>query len=627
MSTYRKIHGRSIQAVATDPTESVAEGQVWYNTTSDTFKSVVAIEAISSASPLVYTNFSGGTFGTQTAALIAGGYSPPTNPPAHGTPYNHSQEYNGTNWSVGGDLNTARGNQFGFGVETAGVIASGLTGSTNLNAVEEYNGTAFTSVTNIGTARRGMEGAGPQTAGMVCGGYVGPAGTKSTEEYDGTNWTAGGDLTTSNPINYYNAITGTQTAGLRLGGQDTNASEEYDGSSWTSGNTMSTPRAYGGSFGAQTAALIAGGSNPPTSYKTAVEKYDGTSFTTSPVTLSSPRALTGQAAGGISGNTAGIFGGGYSPTDSPTGDYGNTKAEEYNVSANVITAAAWASSNNLNTARAYIHGCGLQTAALVVAGYNGSVTTDVEEYNGSTWSEQTNLGTSRYNNATLGIQTAAFAVGGRTPPPDSGSTTVEAYDGSSWTALPSLNSARTYLAGVGTSTASLVAMGAQPRNTASNLVEEYDGSSWSVANTNSTTRRTVGAGGIQTSAVYFGGDLYPNPNRDTTETEEYDGTNWTTGGSLNLGRNFTAGSTNSPDQTAVLAFGGLTPSRTATTEGYDGTSWSTRPSLGTAREALAGGGIASAALAAGGNTPPWTGATEEFTGETTSINVETLTQS
>ena len=53
MSTYRKIHGRSIQAVTTDPTESVAEGQVWYNTTSDTFKSVVAIEAISSASPLV----------------------------------------------------------------------------------------------------------------------------------------------------------------------------------------------------------------------------------------------------------------------------------------------------------------------------------------------------------------------------------------------------------------------------------------------------------------------------------------------------------------------------------------------------------------------------------------------
>jgi len=237
------------------------------------------------------------------------------------------------------------------------------------------------------------------------------------------------------------------------------------------------------------------------------------------------------------------------------------------------------------------------------------------------------MGTSRYNNATLGIQTAAFAVGGRTPPPDAGTTTVENYDGSSWTSAPSLNSARTYLAGIGTTAASLVAMGANPRNSASNLVEEYDGSSWSAQNTNSTTRRLVGAGGIQTSAVYFGGDLYPAPDRDTTTTEEYDGTNWTTGGSLNLGRNFTAGSTNSPDQTAVLAFGGGTPSLTATTEGYDGTSWSTRPSLGTARKALAGGGTASAALAAGGITPSYTGATEEFTGETTTANIADFTTS
>ena len=45
MSTYRKIHGRSIQSVTTDPSESVAEGQVWYNSNSDTFKSVLVNEA------------------------------------------------------------------------------------------------------------------------------------------------------------------------------------------------------------------------------------------------------------------------------------------------------------------------------------------------------------------------------------------------------------------------------------------------------------------------------------------------------------------------------------------------------------------------------------------------------
>ena len=50
MTTYRNIHGRSDKAVSTDPTESVAEGQIWYNTTSDTFKTVLVNEAWASAS-------------------------------------------------------------------------------------------------------------------------------------------------------------------------------------------------------------------------------------------------------------------------------------------------------------------------------------------------------------------------------------------------------------------------------------------------------------------------------------------------------------------------------------------------------------------------------------------------
>ena len=62
MSTYRKIHGRSIQAVTTDPTGDVAEGQVWYNTTSDTFKSIVASEAWASSAPLTTTASKGDLF-------------------------------------------------------------------------------------------------------------------------------------------------------------------------------------------------------------------------------------------------------------------------------------------------------------------------------------------------------------------------------------------------------------------------------------------------------------------------------------------------------------------------------------------------------------------------------------
>ena len=42
MATYREIHGELIKSLASDPSASAAtEGQVWYNTSSGTFKTVV----------------------------------------------------------------------------------------------------------------------------------------------------------------------------------------------------------------------------------------------------------------------------------------------------------------------------------------------------------------------------------------------------------------------------------------------------------------------------------------------------------------------------------------------------------------------------------------------------------
>ena len=42
MATYRKIHGEPIKSLASDPSASAAtEGQIWYNTTSGTFKVVL----------------------------------------------------------------------------------------------------------------------------------------------------------------------------------------------------------------------------------------------------------------------------------------------------------------------------------------------------------------------------------------------------------------------------------------------------------------------------------------------------------------------------------------------------------------------------------------------------------
>ena len=78
-----------------------------------------------------------------------------------------------------------------------------------------------------------------------------------------------------------------------------------------------------------------------------------------------------------------------------------------------------------------------------------------------------------------------------------------------------------------------------------------------------------------------------------------------------------------------MIFGGSPPgSGTAITQGYDGTAWSTRPSLATGRGFTTGNGTATSGLMVSGGPPSsTTTATEEFTGETSALNIKTLTTS
>ena len=82
-------------------------------------------------------------------------------------------------------------------------------------------------------------------------------------------------------------------------------------------------------------------------------------------------------------------------------------------------------------------------------------------------------------------------------------------------------------------------------------------------------------------------------------------------------------------QTAALASGGTTPTNLTETEVYDGTSWSTRPNMATARGngASAINSSTTAGLIFGGDTGTSINNSEEFTGETTAVNVKTITTS
>jgi hypothetical protein len=230
MIILKEIKGQKVQVLATDPS-TLLEGQLWYNSTSQTFKGAVYQPGSSGAWA------SGGNMsiergalagaGTQNAGLAFGGYDE--------NYLDVTEEYNGSSWSSGGNLNNTRYDLAGAGTQTAGLAF----GSNPVAAhTEEYNGTSWTSVNSMNTARAQLAGAGIQTAGLAFGGRA-PGVTGSTEEYDGTNWSSGGTLGVAR---YMLAGAGTQTAGVSFGGyypSITTVTEEYTGGT-PAGNIATT---------------------------------------------------------------------------------------------------------------------------------------------------------------------------------------------------------------------------------------------------------------------------------------------------------------------------------------------------------------------------------------------------
>ena len=623
MSTYEKIHGRSIQAVTTDPTEEVAEGQVWYNTTSDTFKSVLTLEAFSSSANLNTGRYNHTGVGSDTAGLIFGG---DTGPPPE-TRRAETEEYNGSGWTSSSNMNTTRDLTGGFGIQTAAATAGGRTAPSpsGTNNTEHYDGSSWTAVPGtLNTTRFGAGGFGTQTAGAVCGGT--PPTTNATEEYDGSSWTSVNNMNSS-VSSLQSATAGTQTAAIRVAGYpNNNTIEFYDGTNWTtSPGSLNTARFSGSYQGTQTAGFYAGGQLfPPNAASAATETWDGTSMTTSPATLALIQYYHTGSKG--SPSTSGWVCGGQTPAAT-----NNTSTQEYNKSANVITAAAWASGTNFPGPASSVRGFGtVHSASVAIGGETGPGPTvsSCYSYDGSSWTSVPAIPNTARNVFAYGTQTAGLYSGGNTSPGQTPISNASAeWDGSGWTGGPTVPTSRGFGASSGVQTSALSTAGDQGGSPfAATAVDSYNGSTWT-----SETAYPGGAYGMtgcgrsETTAFVFGGEApYPgsNPNVAT-----YNGSAWTTTATpVNtlLPAN-TQQASSYGEQDNCIAFGGS--SSQSATAGWDGTAWSTRPSMGTGRSA-GGTGISTDALAFCGSPVPNGGnKTEEFIGETSALNVKTLTQS
>jgi len=315
MTTYYGLYGQKVQYLASDPTD-VQTGQVWYNSTSATLK----VRAVT-------------TTGT---------------------------------WAAGGSMPAPRTGFEGVGTQTAGLVFGG---SPDSNVTLKYDGTSWTPTGNLNTARGGLGGAGTQTAALAFGGVASFSRVTNTELFNGTSWT---NNPTGLPAGKDSMGTaGTQTAALNFGGYTglnfTNTGASFNGSTWTATPTINTTRGLLGGCGTQTAALASGGiSYPPTIYYSAVESWNGTSWTTNPATLNTAREslrTTGTQTAALS------FGG-----DDAPGRLGAT--ELWNGSTYTSNPTG------LSTARNDFAGFGNSTLAAATGGSTPSATAATEEWTG-----------------------------------------------------------------------------------------------------------------------------------------------------------------------------------------------------------------------------------------------------
>jgi hypothetical protein len=300
----------------------IHEGQLYYNSTTNTFKETITdLPGASWASGVSINDGRNavGSAGTTTAALLF------TGDPVSGTPSGvsaNTEKYDGSSWTEVNNTNTARRECFyGCGLtNTAALCAGGYDGSAKTGNVETWDGTNWTEVANLNQTRNGGALVGSSTAAIGFGG-IEPPFTGKTEFWNGSTWTELNDLNTSR---YTISGAGpSYTAALAFGGYGTTydaETEEWNGTSWTEVSDLNTAR-YG--IGATVSAsslnsLLAFGGDeaPPANNKT--EFWNGSSWSEL-AELSSNRFQMGGA--GTSGTGALSFGGAPNPVATSTEEW------------------------------------------------------------------------------------------------------------------------------------------------------------------------------------------------------------------------------------------------------------------------------------------------------------------
>jgi hypothetical protein len=263
---------------------------------------------------------------------------------------------------------------------------------------------------------------------------------------------------------------------------------------------------------------------------------------------------------------------------------GKSHPLEYHAQKNIMVHHGHIGGSLIAT-RTYLAGAGTQNAGLAFGGYNGSIVSCTEEYDGSSWSVGGALIIGRCSLAGAGTQNAGLAFGGRTAGYNN-VTCTEEYNGSSWSAGGALITARGLLAGAGTQNAGL-AFGGFISPAGVSCTEEYNSSPIITPTQTSTVTPTNTP--TNTSTVTPTNTATQTPTNTATQTPTNTATQTPTNTATQTP---TQTRTQTPTQTRTQ-----TPTPTPTNVIQV---WSSGGALSTARYRLAGAGTQNAGLAIGG---------------------------
>ena len=497
----------------------------------------------------------GGASGTVTSALYTGGEQ------YTGNTENKAQEYNGSSWTQ--ITNTPVKTGYNVGIGTASDTSMSVGGYNEsyafLTNTLNWNGSSWTAGGSLSTARWGASGGGTNTAAWFSGGKTGSyPGTNSTgtENYNGTAWSSGDSLNTAR---WLSGGTGPQTAAMVIGerpspGTGRNGNTEvYNGTAWAETADLATARVqFKGTGGTSGGAFVGGGNTPPNVANT--EEFTKSTNTITAAAWSSGGNMGTARYGGMPfgvGHTSQVSCGGL--TAPPPGTHTNN-SETYD-------GTSWTEGNNINTERYNGASGGTETAGVITMGRappgTGQTTrSETEEYDGTSWTSVTASPESLYKKCGAGTQTSLIITGGLSATAVYPTTSLE-YDGTNWTSGGTAPFGGNYMDGVGNETAAVVFGSnspSDPNPQVNNKSFDYDGSTWTTNNNmNINHGGQHSAGGTTTSALVAGGG---SPYAAGQIGELYDGTSFATNPSLATGGQRGGKATTVGNAFAVGGYGG-----------------------------------------------------------------------